>query len=676
MKLFLANRYRWGTLVVVPSLALLLWWSAGLNGLDRFFYDSYLQVCNRLGPAPYSPEVVFLDIRASDRQHLNSYDEEYRFLAQQMARLRDQGALIQVLDVLIQDGKNSAIEPILAELSHGDSVVGRLRELGSLETLKLQPEKMGLVYTDSDPDGIQRRYTLLRQGHGSEGPVPSLALAAYLLRCGLKFDSKRYDLSSDTYLLEDFDDRGEARSRRLNNSFYPDYRFAWSQDSSGNFSHITPQALAAFEKSGARNQLEGKTVFIGYVDAGGSDIGANPIDSAYPKVLNHATAYNDLIQQSGRQLIPWIYLIWLPWLVQGWALFTAGRGVRWALAGWLGQTLLIFGAATLALHRFHLVVPSLSLVASFSLVLLAELYAQSSLRQEREIEMQATELDVSDPLLNKNFGPYKLVSKLGQGGFATVYRALPIDSLDPQAAVAIKIVPEASLQNEDMRRRFGREIRISTELDHPNIVKILQSGQQNNVLYLVMEFLRGQSLREFMERGPSAKKPWNWAQAREVLLPLLEGVVHAHTRHVLHRDLKPENIMVEYAQGKLTQLKIVDFGLAFDDHSSNITRASEVVGTLNYLAPERIQGVSDDPGSDQYSIGMIAYELLAGQCPFAAQSGPQAIMTRLTTDCPPLASVAFGLPATITEMVDKMLARDPKDRFASCTQVLEVIRGY
>lgn len=331
----------------------------------------------------------------------------------------------------------------------------------------------------------------------------------------------------------------------------------------------------------------------------------------------------------------------------------AGAVASLSLLLQLGCLLLVF--------RSHWVPAALSLTVAWWLCLGLEKGRQALLLRQRLLALQSA-ANVQDPLVLKTIGEYQLVERIGQGGFASVYRALPTSTLDPGAAVAIKVVHPSAAESEEFRRRFLREIRISGQLCHPSIVRVFDSGDHDGLLYLVMELVRGRSLRKMMDE----RETWDLESTTVVIRQVLQAMAYAHTLSVLHRDLKPENVMV----GMDLSLKVVDFGLAFDEHSSKLTKSNDLLGTLGYLAPERIQGSGDDHRSDQYAVGVMAYELLAGKSPFPQESTGEALLFRLTQDPVPLETLRPDLSERLVGVITRMMAREVGQRFPTTGEAL------
>lgn len=210
-------------------------------------------------------------------------------------------------------------------------------------------------------------------------------------------------------------------------------------------------------------------------------------------------------------------------------------------------------------------------------------------------------------------GRYHIVERIAAGGMGEVFRAH--DAVLARE-VAVKVLHRPLAADPGFVERFRREARAAAALSHPNIVAVHDWGAVDGIYYMVMEYVRGQSLREILsEHGPLAP-----AQAAEILLQTLAALERAHRQGIVHRDVKPENIMVT----RDGLVKVADFGLARAWADARITQDGRVSGTVQYLAPEQLQGEPADPRSDLYALGIVAYELLTGRLPFSGET-PMAI---------------------------------------------------
>lgn len=251
-------------------------------------------------------------------------------------------------------------------------------------------------------------------------------------------------------------------------------------------------------------------------------------------------------------------------------------------------------------------------------------------------------------------GRFRLVERVGAGGMATVYRAIPDDSNNSNQTVAVKIMRKELVEDREMLERFQRECKHTAELSHPNIVRMEDWGQQNDLFYLVLEWISGGDLRSRFDGPVAFEDVW------DVLEPLCSAVQYAHNRGIVHRDLKPENIMV--TQGGL--LKVSDFGLARAGNADKVTATGAVLGTPAYMAPEQIEGQEPSPSMDQYAIGIIAYELLTGRLPFVEEDSIQLIFSTVSKTPPPPSSFR-QMPKPIDDVVLKMLSKKPGNRFGN-----------
>jgi serine/threonine protein kinase len=262
-------------------------------------------------------------------------------------------------------------------------------------------------------------------------------------------------------------------------------------------------------------------------------------------------------------------------------------------------------------------------------------------------------------------GPYEILSPLGAGGMGEVYRAR--DSRLGRE-VAIKIIPEAFARDPDRLERFEREARAASSLSDPHIVVVHDVGEDNGVRYFASELVEGPDLRAIMDRGPMP--------ARRILdlgAQIAEGLAAAHEKGILHRDLKPENVLLS----KERLAKIADFGLAkITDGSraeasqtptaaANSTGTGIVMGTVSYMSPEQARGAPVDHRSDQFALGSILYEMAAGRKAFARPTAAEVMTAILREEPEPLSTAAPVSPAPLRWIVERLLSKEPHDRYDS-----------
>lgn len=257
-----------------------------------------------------------------------------------------------------------------------------------------------------------------------------------------------------------------------------------------------------------------------------------------------------------------------------------------------------------------------------------------------------------DLLVGRTLGPYEIQAQLGAGGMGIVYRALH-RRLGQYRAV--KVLPGNLAADPALVMRFEREARLAAELDHPNIVRVFDVGDDNGMHYLVMALLSGRSLQQVLHDD----QPIPTARAIELLRQLAAALDFAHTRGVVHRDVKPGNAFV----GDDDRVTLVDFGIALAAQESRLTDAGRVIGTPEYLAPEVVTGRDAGPSADLYALGIIAYELATGRVPFTGTNS-HAILLAQAHDMPPSPS-AFrsDLSPTVQAVLLRQLAKGPEQRF-------------
>jgi serine/threonine-protein kinase len=242
-------------------------------------------------------------------------------------------------------------------------------------------------------------------------------------------------------------------------------------------------------------------------------------------------------------------------------------------------------------------------------------------------------------------GNYKLLEKIGQGGMGTLYRAL-----DPKIGrhVAIKLIREGG-DSEEMRERLLREARSAGGLKHGNIVTIFELGEHEGTPFIAMEYIQGETLTQFLAHRPAP--PLH--RKLQIIDQMCAGLHYAHRMGVVHRDIKPANIMID-TEGTV---KILDFGIARMG-ASGTTMMGMMIGTLNYMAPEQMEGKSVDARADIFAVGAVIYEIFANRSAFHRHMQERSHCTPILHGRPkPLAEACPGLDPDLIDIVDKCLAR-------------------
>ncbi len=254
-------------------------------------------------------------------------------------------------------------------------------------------------------------------------------------------------------------------------------------------------------------------------------------------------------------------------------------------------------------------------------------------------------------------GRYKIVDKIGQGGMGVVYKAL-----DPllQRTVAVKLIGEVAPADFESRERFLREARAAGGLAHRNIIVIHDLGEDQERLYLAMEYLVGRSLSVFLAEGRPPLR-----RALEIIIDVCHGLEYAHHQEIVHRDIKPANIFVT----DTGEVKILDFGLA-RLVSSSLTRSQALIGTVNYMAPEQVLGEQVDRRADLFAVGAVLYEMLVGRKAFESPSFANTMYRILQNEPEPIETHNPDVPADLIAVVRRALAKRPDDRYQSAGDLL------
>ncbi len=256
---------------------------------------------------------------------------------------------------------------------------------------------------------------------------------------------------------------------------------------------------------------------------------------------------------------------------------------------------------------------------------------------------------------------YRLERLIGRGATAEVYRAVDVVT---GLAVALKIITVELEKSQESRLRFEREAAVQAMIRHRNVAALLASGvTRNREPYLVLELLRGKSLRSILK----SQGPVPALRAASYGWQALQGLAAVHDQNVLHRDLKPANIMLEPSPGPIDRVVLIDFGFAALEGGAALTQTGSIVGSLTYIAPERLRVEGADQRSDLYAIGAILFELLMGVPPFTAENDLDLIERHLNN--PPPATVVGGKLSPLDGVIQRALQKDPRHRYASAREM-------
>lgn len=254
-------------------------------------------------------------------------------------------------------------------------------------------------------------------------------------------------------------------------------------------------------------------------------------------------------------------------------------------------------------------------------------------------------------------GQYRIIDQIGSGGMGVVYQARRV--LSGSQRVAVKVIRDDLSQDPSLRRRFLNEALIIDRLDHPHIVKVIERGEHDSRLYMVMEFLEGRSLTQVI--GGSTRFPLE--DAWDIMGQLVDTVLEIHAKGIVHRDLKPDNIMLIASEAAPHQfVKLLDFGLARTETLTRLTETGEILGTVNYLPPERITQQATTPAGDIYALGVIFYEMLTGEKPFAGEAPVDVIRAILDVEPLPLSTFRPDVPGSVERIIMAMMSKTPQAR--------------
>ncbi len=272
-------------------------------------------------------------------------------------------------------------------------------------------------------------------------------------------------------------------------------------------------------------------------------------------------------------------------------------------------------------------------------------------------------------LTGYSFGRYRFLEKLGEGGMATVYKAFD-ERLEREVAIkTLRTEQFSPAQIQQVLQRFDREAKSLAKLSHPNIVSILDYGENEGAPYLVMEFMPGGTLKDKL----GAAMPWR--EALKMIAPVARALAYAHEHGVIHRDVKPANILL---RGDGTPV-LTDFGIAKllegMESGHTLTASGVGIGTPEYMAPEQGMGGKVDGRADMYALGATLYELVAGRKPFEADTPMAVLVKHMTDPLPPPRQFAADLPAAVEELIRKAMAKQPDERYASMAEFVAALEA-
>ncbi len=262
-------------------------------------------------------------------------------------------------------------------------------------------------------------------------------------------------------------------------------------------------------------------------------------------------------------------------------------------------------------------------------------------------------------------GRYEIQEVIGVGGMAVVYKAY--DNIDDRI-VAVKILKDEFLANEEFRRRFKNESKAISLLSHPNIVKVFNVNYGDRLQYIVMEYVEGITLKEYIEQqGKLGIK-----ETVHFTMQILRALQHAHDKGIIHRDIKPQNILL-LSNGTI---KISDFGIARFSYSDTKTMTDSAIGSVHYISPEQARGNSIDERTDIYSVGVVMYEMLTGTLPFTSDNSVSVALMQLQNDAKSIREINPNIPVGLEQIVKRAMEKDTKSRYQTASEMLLDIEEF
>lgn len=257
-------------------------------------------------------------------------------------------------------------------------------------------------------------------------------------------------------------------------------------------------------------------------------------------------------------------------------------------------------------------------------------------------------------------GRYEIIERIGGGGMALVYRA---NDILLNRNVAVKVLRQQFVHDEEFVRRFRREAQAAASLSHPNIVSVYDVGQQDDTHYIVMEYVEGQNLNDIIKE----RAPLQPDEAVRIAVQICDALDHAHHNQIIHRDIKPHNILI----GRNGRVKVTDFGIARAVTSSTITQTGSVVGSVHYFSPEHAKGVVTGEKSDLYSLGIVLYQMVTGRLPFLGESPISVALKHLQDGFEEPRQVNPHIPQSLENVILRAMRKNPGERYGSAREMLD-----
>jgi len=262
-------------------------------------------------------------------------------------------------------------------------------------------------------------------------------------------------------------------------------------------------------------------------------------------------------------------------------------------------------------------------------------------------------------------GRYEVKKRIGVGGMADVYKAYDVEEgMD----VAVKVLRNEFINNDEFLQRFKNESKAVSMLSHPNIVKVLDVGFNEDVRYIVMEYIDGITLKDYIDQQGCV----DWKETVHLLIQILRGLQHAHDRGIIHRDIKPQNIMM-FEDGTI---KVMDFGIAKFTYELGITATAQTIGSVHYISPEQASGKITDCKSDIYSVGILMYEMVTGKKPFDTDNPVTVAIMQMNDTAEKPRSINPDIPEGIEEIILKAIEKQPADRYQSAKEMIRDLEMF